>query len=847
MKKKGILFIVPHFHYDAAHLNTREEALELNCGHILDALHLLKTHDDYKFVLESQFLIERFLERYPEQKDLFLKMIREKNLEIVGGLYVMVDVNIPSGESFIRQILAGKVRARENLGVDVTVGWMLDTFGHHPQIPQLMKKAGFQCYCFCRGVNEPRRSEFLWEGMDGTRILAHWMPYGYIVAYPFPLQLSENIERYARKLVCIYDLLRQYSATNNVLALLGVDDIHYKPIPNLSQIRDKVNSTQGRFKLKIAIPTEFFHAIKDLENLDVVKEDFNPVFQGCYSARIKLKQYNRRLENLLYFCEVFSTIAWILGLDYPNDRLDEAWEPVLFSHFHDAICGTGSDRTYKGIIRGYEFSEKIIDSINKVTLKWLVDRINTCDRGIPVIVFNSLPWKRTDVASVTVSLTQPGIWNFSVEDWAGNPVPCQIVSQEAFPSQEGLRRVKLQFIARDVPSVGYKVFYVIPGKKQQFKNLEAHPIPVGPWIHESDRAVIENAFFRVEVDPWKGVVTSIKDKLQDWEVINQELPLGNTITKEEDRGDPWEINAPLRGGGGLSVKRVFPFPKPWEADFAHNYGAYTTVNTGPVFAEIVIRGEIGEGERESRIKVYRDIARIDFSTKLINREEWVRYRIAFPTSIKKGKVFNEIPFGAVERGCWESASQNWVDYTDGAKGIAFLNRGIPGSSVVDGVFMLSVLKCTGIRQWGGRNVLHETIGAMEKNVEHMFEYAVMPHRGDWKTANLPRRGTEFNNPLITHKASRCKGILESEKSFIEVSPENIIVTAIKKNKENAIIIRLYESIGKQSSGRIKIFKEIREAFETDLLENKISELKPVRNTLDFTIGKFEIKTFAVYL
>lgn len=836
--KEEILFLVPHFHYDAAHLRTREEALKLNCGNILDALYLLRTREDYKFVLESEVLIKSFLERYPEQKELFLSMIREKRLEIAGGMYVMVDVNIPSGESFIRQILAGKARERENLGIDVTTGWMLDTFGHHPQIPQSMKKAGFRYYCFSRGVSKPRRSEFLWEGIDGTRIMAHWMPYGYGVAY-FPA--SEGVDTCVLRLLRIYDMLKHYSAANNVLALSGADDT--PPNPNIVLIRNQANCMQEKFKVKISTPTEFFDAIKDIESkLDVVQEDLNPVFQGCYSARIRLKQYNRLLENLLYSLEAFSTIAWLLGSAYPDDKLDEAWEPVLFSHFHDVICGTGSDRTYEETIKGYEFSEKLVEGINETTLRWLAEHIDTNGQGIPIIVFNSLPWKRTDVASAVISFEQPGIQDFSMEDWMGNPIPCQTAFQEKIAFFEVFKepmRVNIQFIARDVPGLGYKVFYVIPGKKQIFNNIEA--------TMEPDKAVMENAFFGVEVDPWKGLITSIKDKQQDWEVINQELPLGNTITKEPDNGDPWEINAPLRGGLS-SVKRVFPFPKPWESDYAHNYGAQTTVDTGPVFAEINVQGDFGKGKRESHIRVYQDIPRIDFSTTLINTDEWVRYRIVFPTGIKAGRVFNEIPFGSVERGCWESPSQNWVDYTDGIKGVAFLNRGIPGSSIVDGIFMLSALKCTGIKQYGTKEVLHETIGAMEKNIEHTFEYAIMLHRGDWKTVNLARKGMEFNNPLIVSKARKQEGALGSERSFVEVSPENVVVTAVKRaHSDNAVIIRLYETIGQPSSGRIILFKEIREAFETDLLENKLSKLDPVKNTLEFRIGKFEIKTFAVYL
>ncbi|MEM2913905.1 MAG: alpha-mannosidase, partial [Candidatus Bathyarchaeia archaeon] len=144
------VFLVPHFHYDAAHLKTREEALKLSCTHIVDVLHLLTIFDDYRFVLDQEVLVKSFLERHPEQRELLFKMLRENKLEIVCGMHVMADVNIPSGESFVRQILAGKSFSKDVLGVDVKIGWMLDTFGHHPQIPQVMKKAGFEYYCFSR-------------------------------------------------------------------------------------------------------------------------------------------------------------------------------------------------------------------------------------------------------------------------------------------------------------------------------------------------------------------------------------------------------------------------------------------------------------------------------------------------------------------------------------------------------------------------------------------------------------------------------------------------------------------------------------------------------------------------
>src|SRR5262249_17376797 len=148
--------------------------------HILKALYLLQKYPDYRFVLDQAAYVKPFLERYPEQAATFCRLVREGRLELVGGMDIMPDVNIPSGESIVRQMLYGKGHYRDKLGKDVTVGWNIDSFGHNAQMPQLLRLAGYNSYWFQRGVpGSGTRSEFLWEGIDGTRIPAFWLPMSY--------------------------------------------------------------------------------------------------------------------------------------------------------------------------------------------------------------------------------------------------------------------------------------------------------------------------------------------------------------------------------------------------------------------------------------------------------------------------------------------------------------------------------------------------------------------------------------------------------------------------------------------------------------------------------------------
>ena len=143
---KPTFWLVPHTHWEGAVFKTREEYLEMGLPHILTAVRLLKEHPNYRFALDQAAYFRPFLERYPEEGAAFRRFVAEGRLQIVCGLDVMPDDNMPGGEAFVRQILYAKGYCREALGVEVTVGWLLDTFGHHAQMPQVLRLAGYNSF-----------------------------------------------------------------------------------------------------------------------------------------------------------------------------------------------------------------------------------------------------------------------------------------------------------------------------------------------------------------------------------------------------------------------------------------------------------------------------------------------------------------------------------------------------------------------------------------------------------------------------------------------------------------------------------------------------------------------------
>src|SRR5205814_6942475 len=140
-------------------------------------------------------------------------------LELVGGMDVMPDVVKPGGELFVRQVQYGKRYCREHLGVEITVAWLLDTFGHHPQMPQLLRQAGVESFGLCRGVpNDLLPSEFLWRGIDGSEIPAFWLPGFYGLFYGPPQQPSEFAKFFRQR----FDYLNPHARGAERVGLAGV-------------------------------------------------------------------------------------------------------------------------------------------------------------------------------------------------------------------------------------------------------------------------------------------------------------------------------------------------------------------------------------------------------------------------------------------------------------------------------------------------------------------------------------------------------------------------------------------------------------------------------------------------
>jgi alpha-mannosidase len=733
------------------------------------------------------------------------------------------------------------------LGVDVTVGWNLDTFGHNAQMPQILKLAGYKSYWFFRGVsslNTP--SEFMWQGIDGTQIPAFWLARGYGLFFGSPGDAGE-FERFARER---FGALTPFSPGHDRVALDGADVS--SPESHLPDMVRQFNQKGGEpFSLRIGVPTDFEAAVAKCADRQVVGGELNPIFQGIYSSRIELKERMRMMEGLLSSAEKLAALSHWLGATVDPEELTRAWEPVLFNQTHDLASGVMVDKVYEDVLRGYDFSQRAAEALVQRSADQITSQIDTSGQGFPVVVFNTLGWARTDVAETDVELTEGGFVDLALVNSEGQPVPVQLSDLNRY-GDGGIRHARMMFVARAVPALGYAVYHVVPKTASSVPSAElAAPRNWGTAsAGQEDQGSIENEFYHASFNLWTGEMTSLVDKATGWEALRAP---GNVVAQEQDGGDLWQLYGILNGGRNIAMTRPILLPDRTRSKFSSEWiGGSGRTTAGPVFSEYHVSHPFGKGNFSTRVRLYAGMRRVDIETQILNNDSYVRYRALFPTTIKDGKRMDEIPFGAIGRPQGqEFPAQNWIDYGDSAHGLALLNCGMPGNNVAEGTLMLSLLRSAAITAYGfggGYEPGVSSDSGLEIGRTLTLRYSLMPHAGDWRDAGVTRAGWEINNPLIVRKVTAHAGTLPSRWGWLEVSAPNVNVSALKPARDGSVILRVYEATGRATSSvRIKLRAPIDSVHEANLMEDSGAEVRTEGNSFQFDLHPYEIKTFKLRL
>ena len=308
------VFVVPHFHYDLAWISSERANLRKAYKILGRVMDIMERDRDFTYVVDQAFYLEKMKQEEPRLFRRLAERIAEGRVEVVNAGYLMPDLNLVSPFVLKKDFEMMNAFARREFDTAPRVAWMIDCFGSPGIMPRIVRESGLKYYVFWRGMNSPDSGqEFYWTGSDGTSILVHWMKHGYSqYGYRF-----DNLMKATDELK---------PTTDVALVPFGAD--FYVPHEKL------IRQVQRTENAKFALPSEFFREVekhgRDLPTVEGEMLSDYANFRGCYSSRVSFKQLYRRAEKEA------------LGKEATEDE----WKNLLYSAFHDLICGTGIDEVY---------------------------------------------------------------------------------------------------------------------------------------------------------------------------------------------------------------------------------------------------------------------------------------------------------------------------------------------------------------------------------------------------------------------------------------------------------------------------------------------------------------------
>jgi alpha-mannosidase len=805
-------------HVDMAWLWPWTETVEIVRNTFRSALDLIREYPDFTFSMGSAQTFSWMEEKYPDMFREIQQRVKEGRWELVGGMWVEPDLNMPAGESLVRQLLTGKRYFQEKFGVDVKIGWNPDSFGYSWQLPQIYKRSGIDYFVtqkllWASDTTKFPYKLFWWESPDGSRVLTY-----------FPQDYAGGLEaeHMATNLSVWAPALYGKDTANQpeMMHLFGVGDHGGGPTREMLDNGARLQAAGVVYpKLKFGTAAGFFAELeKKLPAMTVPvwkDELYFEYHRGVMTSQADTKQRIRHAEELLLNAEKFSSFAVPFGYQYPQAKLNDAWRRLLFDHFHDIMPGSGIAVNYLDAKRNLEEADRLSTEAMDGGLRRIAANIATdAQKGVPVVVFNSLSWPRTEVVEIEAQMQRPAS-DVEVVDPAGTRVASRILANDAQTNTVRL------LVTASVPALGYQTYYVRAGKS-------APPAGV-----KASATSIENEFVRVAVDPQTGCITSLFDKRSGTESLAP-AACGNllqTFVDKPKQWDAWNIDADFEN-------------QHWDLDKADEV---KLLEDSPLRAVIRVRKHFQNSTFIQDITVYAGVPRVDVKMQAEWHEKHILLKVAFPLAAHNDKATFEIPFGSIERPTtrntpaerakFEVPAERWADLSDASHGFSLLNDCKYGYDAKGNVLRLSLLRSPDFPD------PHADEG------HHAFTYSLYPHGGGWREAQTVRRGYELNYPLLPLTATDHTGNLPGARSFLEVREDNVIVTAVKKSEDDdALVIRFYEWAGRGGDVHLRLPAPAAHAETTNLMERDGQALAPAAgNEIVVPVAPFEIKTVKVSL
>lgn len=808
----GTMHMVGQSHIDIAWLWPVRETVRKVSRTFSTMNTLMKEYPDFVYTQSQPLLYAFAKEHYPELYEQIKQRVAEGRWELVGGMWVEPDLNIPSGESLVRQILYGQLFYKEEFGKTSNIEWLPDTFGYCASLPQLLKLAGVDYFMTTKlNWNDTNRFPydlFHWVGIDGTSVLSY-------------LSHSLNVNTRPKDIHEHWEAYRHKDKLDELMLLYGHGDGGGGVTREMVELVERSEMMVDLPSSHFSTAAEFFgNAWERRKELPKWHGDlYLELHRGTYTTHARNKRSNRKAEVLYREAEMWSSLArnaFEAGqADKVQASLHEGWKLILLNQFHDIIPGTAIPETYVTSAEEYEKVFKLGHACLEQSLAALAGSIDARGEGIPYFVFNSLGWERNEVVQIDVDEAQE---DFAAFDQNGERLESDILRHAASTG-----KVTLAVSVKAIPAFGYTTVWLRPSQPAETAIVPA----------KLDRSW-ETQHYVIEFNE-AGEIIRWYDKSAEREMI-------------------------LAGGKANEFQLFFDKPLSWDAwDIDPRFESQRAGAARLLSKEVIVQGKAQDVLRFkwqlSRsviiqdIIFYHDKKRVDFKTNVDWKEEHKLLKVAFPVDIVASKATYEIPFGALERPThtntsWEQAQyevcgHRFADLSEGNYGVSLLNDCKYGYDIKDSTMRLSLLRAP---KWPDLTA---------DQGEHEFTYSLYPHEQDWRGAHVVRSAMELNHPVrVTegHAGSAMEadrqGQGNASPTRLELLPfesKHVILDTMKTaERGEGTIFRLYESAGGREQVTLQLPPVTKEAFVVNLLEEELHQLDIQDGCVQLSFKPFEI-------
>ncbi len=791
-------------------------------------------HEFPEFVfLQSQPCQMEIIEReYPEIFKEILEAYHREQWEPNGGMWVESDCNIPSGESLIRQFLMGKKTTYRIFGYESDTLWLPDVFGYSAALPQILSGCEIKYFVTSKiNWNDTTRfpyDTFVWEGIDGSKVLTTYITArknGYNGRVS-PAEVVEDWENVLHKEI-----------QSSLIKPIGEGDGGGGTLRSDLEIARRLGDLEGAprtrwCKISDALGRLFGHTV----DLPVWKgELYLELHRGTYTTQAKMKWFNRKLEFLLRECEYVYGVAFMfnLGIEYPEKELEESWKKVLTNQFHDIIPGSSIGAVYDQAEKEYEeiyirISQLIKKAYTQFASIFYEDSFlinGESNQNKRYVVFNSFSWERK---SLVLLPEFGGSEEISV---------VHEKNDEIFPVQK-----KISFDG----SVEYYALACVPsmGIKQYICTTQSRKEDQFPFRY--DGTVLETPFYTVVFDSIYRII-SLQHKVTHMEFVPPNMIMNKFITADDlpVLWDAWDIDVEWKNS-------VVDECRLQESE---------VISQGALF--FIIRNTYLIGKNSQLVQdctFYANNPRIDFVSEVEWNEDHRLLKVEFPVHIHNHSAVKcEIQYGYVirsthentpaDRAQFEIPAHKWVCIDDGQAGFALLNDCKYGHDVRGSVLRLTLLRSP---------KAPDPEADMGK---HRITYSILPIPYSFSIENVIHEAYDLNQPLVAvevpsnYKTFINEDILmkvkkEGSFSFFWVDDPAVIIEVVKRAEytqdgQYPLVIRMYESTGRNRTVTIHSAQKLSRVFEANMLERVQQEIGENTDHVTLFFRAFEIKTIMV--